>query len=558
MVYELHLHCVHFALFATKGEFNSDEVWAKYKSWDNICEVEGCFVENFGIFKMCRRHFVEFKGVCKWSPKEDGFKCLMRLLEKSRVDYSEVREEDVTKGKVSKIPLRCKKCGWEWRPKIESVVNAGNGCADCGGRVPWTFKRLIERLEKRKELDTSLIKPEHINNGCDSKIPLKCIRCCWYWSPVIDKIVNSRQGCPNCAGCVQWTYERLKDKLKHRDDLDISLIRHVHVNNSRSMLPLKCKKCDWEWFAVVSSVIYMNTGKVPWTYERLMERIKDRKEIDPSFIKPNHVNNGTYSIIPLKCKVCDWKWETTTIGGLFNSNYGCPNCSGSVPWTYDRLMDKLGTRDDVDISLIKPEHINNGYTSKIPLKCIKMNHIWTTTIVSVFNQKRGCPKCNQSRGEKALHTLFTKLDIPYEEQLICSKTTTDPMWKQKSIKLCKWDGVILSDQSKEVTHIIEFDGKGHFQQISKWENCSKRDLAKTEFANKASIPLLRICYKDIDTMEDTVKKFLTTPRNDESFFVSENYMNTLDEGDFECEDYEEWKEYVYTNAKMISQTTIQT
>ena len=95
-----------------------------------LCEY--CSDKKHGIFIYCKNHLKEKVPKRRWSPPEECYKTLMNILQYTRnIDFSGVREEHINNGAHSKIPLRCKKCEYKWKPSIDNVINGGSGCPKC-------------------------------------------------------------------------------------------------------------------------------------------------------------------------------------------------------------------------------------------------------------------------------------------------------------------------------------------------------------------------------------------------------------------------------------------
>jgi formylmethanofuran dehydrogenase subunit E len=326
------------------------------------------------------------------------------------------------------------------------VFNGGYGCSGCSGNIPWTYDRVIERIKDReldKMFDFSNVTKEHIINGCYSKIPLTCLTCDYNWTRSISHLFNHKSGCPECY------------------------------------------------------------GNTPWTYERVIERIKDReldKIFDFSQVTKEHITNGQYSKIPLTCLTCDYNW-TRSISYLFNHKSGCPNCSGNVPWTYERLIEEIKDPDLnklFDFSKVTKEHIK-GCDSKIPLVCLTCKYNWISTINNVFNKGRGCPMC-KNKSERKFKEYF---EIAYSNYSI--ECQYSPKWciNQKTGYRMRYDFLITTN--KNINIIIEVDGVQHLKYIPHFHRNGEEDLEiqrerdnqKMVYSLENNISLIRILQEDV-------------------------------------------------------------
>ena len=187
---------------------------------------------------------------------------------REKFDISKVEEKHISKGVYSKVPIKCMMCKYNWSPVINSVINGGHGCPECAGNVPWTLQRFNDRINDNKEMrekfDISKVEEKHISKGNNSKVPIKCMKCEYNWSPTIDSVIRGR-GCPECAGKVPWTLQRFKDRINDnkemREKFDISNVEEKHISNgAKSKVPIKCRKCKYIWSPTIDSVINNKSG----------------------------------------------------------------------------------------------------------------------------------------------------------------------------------------------------------------------------------------------------------------------------------------------------------
>jgi len=131
-----------------------------------------------------------------------------------------------------------------------------------------------------------------------------------------------------------------------------------------------------------------------WTVELITEYGKEIHEdkYDYSLVRPEHVINRD-SNIPVKCKKCENIWYPP-IHSHIRGKTGCRNCSGKIPWTLERFVERSKQihEEKYDYSMVTNEHIH-GKDSKVPIKCKKCHYMWTQTIHSHTYHKQGCPNC---------------------------------------------------------------------------------------------------------------------------------------------------------------------
>lgn len=127
-------------------------------------------------------------------------------------------------------------------------------------------------------------------------------------------------------------------------------------------------------------------------------------------------------------------------------------------------------------------------STHVKIRCKKCNESWMTTPTAHIHGRAGCPKCTDSKGEKAIAAWLKKHEISFE-----------PEWKPKG-------GVygrrFLYDFYAQGV-LIEFDGIQHSMPVEifggeeAFAKVQESDRLKTQWACENCIPLVRIGYRDI-------------------------------------------------------------
>ena len=134
--------------------------------------------------------------------------------------------------------------------------------------------------------------------------------------------------------------------------------------------------------------------------------------------------------------------------------------------------------------------------------------------VDISNLRRGLSKscgCTQSREEEKIIKLLTDNKIPFQYQ-----------FRFNDFQNKKYDFYINQQ------YIIEYDGSQHFtfsgsgwDTREKYERTRQSDLEKNQYCFKNNIPLIRIPYNKIYTIEDLkidTTHFLLTPDNESQYY----------------------------------------
>lgn len=156
----------------------------------------------------------------------------------------ELQETFINKG--IKIKCKCKKCGYEWEARPDSLIN-GVGCPKCAGLVKPTTKEFTNKLHQINpdiEILTPYIKAK-------TKILCKCKIDGYEWEATPQNLLQGH-GCPKCGGRAIPTTEEFKEKL-YQISPDIEIIGTYEM--SLKKIKCKCKKCGHEWKATPNSLL---------------------------------------------------------------------------------------------------------------------------------------------------------------------------------------------------------------------------------------------------------------------------------------------------------------
>jgi hypothetical protein len=120
----------------------------------------------------------------------------------------------------------------------------------------------------------------------------------------------------------------------------------------------------------------------------------------------------------------------------------------------------------------------------------------------------GCPKCNESKGELAVHQYLCKKNIEFEYQYSFEEC--------KNINPLPFDFAITKDSY--VVGLVEYQGKQHYiptnfgsKTISNeemFENVKKNDRIKFDYCQENVIPLLVISYKQLGEIDSLLTNFI--------------------------------------------------
>ena len=424
------------------------------------------------------------------------------------LNFEYVRPEDVENSR-SKLPIECVMCRYQWYSSIQHIfsVSSSRGCSRCSGNEKWNYSKLKAYMRKhRPEINISLVEEEDVMNA-KSQLSFSCYNCGYEWITTLNSIVNGQTGCSRCSGKEKWNYSRLKAYIrKHRPEINISHICEEDVVNSKSSLSFSCNNCDYVWIATLNNIVSGQTGcsrcsgNEQWTYSRFKAYMcKYRPEINISQVCEEDVVNCK-SRLSFSCYTCDYVW-IATLNNIVNNNDGCARCSGNELITYDVFLERIHTRPDIDFSLTKERHINNGSESRLKCRCVKCQHIWRPSFNNIFNNNCGCPVCSSSKGEKEVKKYLEDHNITYEREVTL-----------ESLPRKRFDFRFVHE---EIGYLLEFDGIQHFKERKhfhreedSFEKAQKIDRRKTRHALRNGYCLIRIDYTQVDNVSKHIRRAL--------------------------------------------------
>lgn len=223
-------------------------------------------------------------------------------------------------------------------------------------------------------------------------------------------------------------------------------------------------------------------------------------------ITPFEITAGYKSKVWWECQICNYEWEAQVsyrTGRCIARASGCPNCAGKIANENNNLL-KLHPE------LIKEWHIKNiiNPVEILPLSKKKVwwiglcGHEWIASIASRV-QGTGCPRCNESKGEKKIRIYLENNKINYQHNYRFSKCRNKcPL---------PFDFLILVGNK---IGLIEYQGIQHFKPIERFGGVKAlksnimRDSIKEKFCLDNDIPLLKINYKKFNDIESLTKNFI--------------------------------------------------
>ncbi|MEM4994799.1 zinc-ribbon domain-containing protein [Priestia sp. SB1] len=147
---------------------------------------------------------------------------------------------------------------------------------------------------------------------------------------------------------------------------------------------------------------------------------------------------------------------------------------------------------------INPKDITLSSSEVVWWKCGSCNYEWDTRVRIRARNKRGCPMCNGSKGEKRIYQFFKANEIPFTHQYKIEGLTG------VNGSQLRFDCAVLNED-KSLKLLIEFDGQYHFQpidgDIEAYKRITEHDKRKNEYCKKHGIKLMRFHYKYYEVLD---------------------------------------------------------
>jgi len=216
--------------------------------------------------------------------------------------------------------------------------------------------------------------------------------------------------------------------------------------------------------------------------------------------KFNYIDNGSKSII-----ICPLHGEFHQSPWTHIKGHGCPSCSGNKKMNnieFINAANKVHNKNYIyDFIDYKNMH------SKVKIVCPK--HGDFLQMAQTHIKGAGCPKCNQSKGEKLIEMYLNNNQINFIPQ--------------KKFDDCKHINHLIFDfYLPDYNTCIEFNGIQHYFVVDIFggkeslEINKKRDKIKEEYCKSKGIKLIvikqdkkHINIKDVQVQIENIKKIIT-------------------------------------------------
>ena len=352
-----------------------------------------------------------------------------------------------------------------------------------------------EFIKEMNEINPNI---EILGEYITSKTPIEC-RCKidgYEWTPRPNDLLNSG-GCPKCSRKASKT---TKEFIQEMNEINPSIEIIGEYINVKTKIKCKCKIDGHEWSATPNHLLQGSScpkcsGKMKLTHEEFMEKFYNQNPNAHNIeILGEYVNNKTK--IKCKCKIDGHEWSATP-NDLLNGS-GCLKCSGKMQKTHEEFIKEM---NEINPNIeILGEYVNSS--TNIKCRCKIDGHEWTPKPHNLLSLGQGCPKCNSSKGEKAIAKHLKDNDMDFIEQ--------------HRFENCKHKITLPFDFYLPKLNIaIEYDGIQHFEVVEYFGGLDGfidtkiRDTIKNIYCKDNNIKLIRIPYWEFENIEEILNKELS-------------------------------------------------
>jgi len=285
---------------------------------------------------------------------------------------------------------------------------------------------------------------------------------------------------------------KIKGKEIHKNKYDYSLIENNI--NSRSTVKIICP-IHGIFEQSVRSHFSNGSGCPKCAVNNIKKSLTKDKKYFIEKSKKIHGDKYDYKLVDYKTSRNHNVKIICPIHGIFeqtpsnhHKGFGCPicgniNCANKLKKTTEEFIidAKKIHGDKYDYSLVKYA------IEKIKIIC-PIHGIFEQNANKHLNN-RGCPYCNESKGERIIFLYLKQNNIKFKRQKLFNNC--------KDINRLPFDFYLIS-----CNMCIEYDGIQHFEPIEyfggdkQFEIIQKHDKIKNNFCEENNINLLRISYKE--------------------------------------------------------------
>lgn len=378
-----------------------------------------------------------------------------------------------------------------------------------GKHIKWSYELVKEFVES---LGYELISKEYINNK--TKIAL-IDKEGYYYETMLDGII-SKQIPRKFDKSNSYTIYNIKILLS-KSNLNLELLTEKYISGKE-----KIKLRDLEGYFYEIPLFNITKIQHPLKFStsnsytiqniNLWLKLNNKPIILLSKIYKGDMQKLKFQCLDKNCcEIFEMKFSKIQIG------YLCPYCSGhqtGVNNCLNKKNPKLSLEwNQTKNGNITPYDVTCGSHKYVWWKC-KEGHEWMAQVAKRALYNRGCPECNESKGEKKIKAVIDLNNIyciPQKEYDGLIGLGNGNL--SYDFYLPKYN-LLIEYQGEQHEKPIDFKGLGQKWAKEQFKIQLEHDKRKREYAKNNNINLLEIWYFDFNNIEQILSNELNLNLND--------------------------------------------
>lgn len=180
---------------------------------------------------------------------------------------------------------------------------------------------------------------------------------------------------------------------------DMEIIRSPEGGLKKiSLIELRCKTNPEHTFEIsIQQALKLKKCKICSGKHKFSEadQIKRLKSIaGMKFIKFDGEYKDSHTKCLMQCDIDGYSW-LASINSLVNRGTGCPKCKGNAQYSYDEVVNKINSHPF--FQFIDFTEGYNSLRSRVKVKCMKHNIVWTSSSATASAGMTGCKTCKYEK-----------------------------------------------------------------------------------------------------------------------------------------------------------------
>ena len=380
----------------------------------------------------------------------------------------------------------------------------GKRCGKCFGGIKFTYEEVKNYVEIESNSGCKFISKEY--NNYKQELLFEC-SCGKPFTTTFNRFKHkNKRHCDDCGKSLRiekrkFSYKEVKEII---ENLGYELLSNEYLNNLQKLL-FK----DKDGYLYYSQLSNLKMGRLPEKF--------------------NICNPYTIQNIKLWCQLNNKQFELVDneyVGSHEKLYWQClkEECGEifECDWSHIQNGDECGVCRGLQVGMsnclatLNPElakewHPTKNILSPYEVTCSSHKYIWWKceeghewkAFVANRNKGRGCPECNETKGEKRIREVLTFFGYSRDKQY----SFNDLIGIGGG--LLRFDESVFWDKEKtKLRMLIEYDGIFHYEKQYKGDNYETiqiHDQLKNKYCKENNIPLIRIPYWEFDNIEEILK-----------------------------------------------------